>query len=68
MNNISTAQDDEPPGGSKGNHLKEFRSAGGNLYYSIPYVHNPNGLDPDKQYAWIQGAHLYAASKRASGQ
>jgi hypothetical protein len=48
--------------------IKEVKAAGGNLYYSVPFVHNPKGINPDQQYAWVQGAHLYAASKRSGGK
>jgi lysine 2,3-aminomutase len=36
MNSMLTAQDDEPPGETKGNHLKTFRPAGRGLWSDVP--------------------------------
>lgn len=48
--------------------ITEVRKAGSNIYYSLPFVHSPKGVNPDKQYAWIQGGHLEAARTGAAGK
>jgi len=45
------------PAGTK-IELNEVRQGGSNLYYSVPFVYNAEGANPQEQYAWIQGAHI----------